>query len=448
MSAQNDRLGRAIGRPDASGSVISGADDAEPVGAEHGPVDPLFVPAQHDGFTAVERPDSYGLIEAGGNESSGVRAERDVIHCRVSGQDERLTRPIRAPHSDGSVCCCGRDTRVVGAQGGLGEHGVGQRGAALPEDRDRERCAEHAQGAAELLVGQPREPVQLPDQQRLHHGVVDVRRRGQDRVCLRVRGLAARLHEQTRADDRCDGEHDDDRGQRGGHGLVARDQLLELVGGARRAGQDRLRGQVAADVLRQRRGARVAPVGLLLQRRRGDRLDVGVELPRAAPGLRQRLRIFLADHAHGLGQGLAQHVVGTLPREQLVEHHAEGVDVGPHVDLVGIAARLLGAHVGERALDHADLGRHRRRGHVALGDPRQAEVEDLQGGESRARRDAGHAGGARLRRHDDVRGLEVAVDHAALVRVVHRVGDLAEQAEAEAQLLLVEDLGALGDVLL
>ncbi len=91
-------------------------------------------------------------------------------------------------------------------------------------------------------------------------------------------------------------------------------------------------------------------------------------------------------------------------------------------------------------------------GDVALGDARQAEVEDLHGrqlvrrvarrGEVRATR---MLVGRASARDDDVRRLEVAVDDAALVGVVDRLAERRKRREAEAQLRLVQRAGARGE---
>ncbi len=72
-------------------------------------------------------------------------------------------------------------------------------------------------------------------------------------------------------------------------------------------------------------------------------------------------------------------------------------------------------------------------GEVLVGDARETEIEDLdqRRGRSRCRP------GLRFRGllDDDVRRLEVAVDHSALVGVVHSVGDRAKQPQPELELV-------------
>jgi hypothetical protein len=95
---------------------------------------------------------------------------------------------------------------------------------------------------------------------------------------------------------------------------------------------------------------------------------------------------------------------GKPPHEELVEHDPEGVHVRLHGS--GLALDLLRGHVSRRADDHRARGIERE---VGEGD---AEVGDL-----------GLAVGA----HEDVGGLEVAMDRTARVGVGKRVAALLEQ---------------------
>jgi hypothetical protein len=109
------------------------------------------------------------------------------------------------------------------------------------------------------------------------------------------------------------------------------------------------------------------------------------------------------------------------PREQLEQDHAERPDVRTLVH--GAAARLLGGHVGGRAEQHAHGGgpgghggrvRHLRAGIAArrVAGLCEPEVEHLQG-----------AVGPLA----NVRGLQVAVHDARLMRGFERVGHLARE---------------------
>ena len=95
--------------------------------------------------------------------------------------------------------------------------------------------------------------------------------------------------------------------------------------------------------------------------------------------------------------------VGRLARQAVVEHTAEGVDVGAPVERV--AADLLGAAVVDRAEKRARV-RHVPRAR-ALGETEVAQVRVPAGlGEQ------------------DVRGLEVSMDQRFRVRGVERAADL------------------------
>ena len=96
--------------------------------------------------------------------------------------------------------------------------------------------------------------------------------------------------------------------------------------------------------------------------------------------------------------------------QHLVEHAADGVDVGARGDLL-LGGRLLGAHVVRRAEAEAGLG-HAAAGRCAHGE-RDAEVGDHRAAVV----------------EQDVLGLDVAVDDAVAVRVVQGVGDIAGDAD-------------------
>ncbi len=109
-----------------------------------------------------------------------------------------------------------------------------------------------------------------------------------------------------------------------------------------------------------------------------------------------------ADAARGLRRAGRAHRV--RPGQRLVQHERERVQVGALVD--ALSGRLLGRHVREGADDVAGAGE--RLVARQVGD---AEVEQL-----------GRRAG-RLGRDDHVLRLDVAVDDAAVVRVVERVGE-------------------------
>jgi len=86
--------------------------------------------------------------------------------------------------------------------------------------------------------------------------------------------------------------------------------------------------------------------------------------------------------------------------QHLEEDAAEGPDVAAFV--CGTPFRLLGAHVGGRAENHAGLG------------GREPEIEDFD---------------LIVRRQRDVRWLQIAVDDAFVMRGLERVGNLSRDGE-------------------
>ena len=251
--------------------------------------------------------------------------------------------------------------------------------------------------------------------------------------------------------------HEEDhegRGRRHAH-AVAADEFPHAVADRLLPCRHRMAVLIAAEVLDHHLGRGVAPVRLLPQRLQQDRVEVAAEAaaepadglgPRGAHVLRVhgldravRLadvlredddgaradRLLLADDALDLGGRAPLEVVRAVAREQLVERHAEGVDVRRRRD--GVAADLLGRGVLRRhhlqpglRLDERVLG-------VRLVEElRDAEVEQL-----------GHAVG----RDEDVRRLDVAVDDEVAVGVGDGLGDGAKQpqplAEAEAALVAI-----------
>ena len=151
----------------------------------------------------------------------------------------------------------------------------------------------------------------------------------------------------------------------------------------------------------------VAPRAILLQALLHDALKFGRDAGRlAVDGLglcRQNGRECLWKRVAGKRASPGRH---------LVQHRAEAERVAACVD--GLATDLLRRHVGAGAQQRALARVHRRRVRVVVGSDRlerlgEAEVQHL---------------GMSAWRHDDVLRLDVAVDDAALVRLVERIGDL------------------------
>jgi hypothetical protein len=103
----------------------------------------------------------------------------------------------------------------------------------------------------------------------------------------------------------------------------------------------------------------------------------------------------------------------TLASGHFVEHHAEGEEVGAGVEL--FATNLFGGHVAHGAGDHAGVSLQAEcsyrlgGGAVGFGELGETEVENL---------DPAVVG------HEEIFGLEIAVDDAAFVCCAEAVGDL------------------------
>ena len=113
--------------------------------------------------------------------------------------------------------------------------------------------------------------------------------------------------------------------------------------------------------------------------------------------------------------GRARARVRRPARQQLIQRGAERIDIAPRAGLV--AADLLGCHEAGRAEHRADLRLQAVRGRRDL--ERCARVRIVLADHLREA-PVDHHGLAELA-DEDVRGLEVAVDHAAAVRVGHGV---------------------------
>jgi hypothetical protein len=120
-----------------------------------------------------------------------------------------------------------------------------------------------------------------------------------------------------------------------------------------------------------------------------------------------------------LGQILA--LEGLLAGQDLVEDDAEREDVGAVVDVAGLD--LLGSHVVRRP---QQLSLHRQVRGVEPGDAEVGDLDLVVGGDQ------------------DVRRLDVAMDHAPRVGVVEGLGDLRHQIADESRR---EGLGALQQLL-
>jgi len=160
------------------------------------------------------------------------------------------------------------------------------------------------------------------------------------------------------------------------------------------------RGQEVPQVVGQVLRRRVPVRGALRQRLEANPFQF---LRHGVVPLAWRARLVRGDLLQQLLPGVR--VKGSPAREQLVEDDAQAEHVGAAVHAVALAAGLLGAHVGRRA------GVARAVAHVLLAQG-QPEVGD-----------EGPVGAV----EQDVARLDVAVDHALLVRVLQRLGNRGDQ---------------------
>jgi hypothetical protein len=233
---------------------------------------------------------------------------------------------------------------------------------------------------------------------------------------------------------------------RGDRDTVATHELAGPIGPRVATRFDRPAVQVTPDVVRQTLDRRVTPARLLVHRLENDVVEITGEPPAERPGVRDRRRRQRTDatrHARGgrcatgrrdrtcrrgdrgtrthrfglehgadhFGRGGAPGRIGMRPGQQLVEQHAERVDVGGRSHLLG--TELLGAGVERREgqVHGAELMTALRQLVVDLGYP---EVEQL-----------GHALGG----HHDVARLEIPMNDQLAMRVLDRRAQREEEPE-------------------
>ncbi len=177
-----------------------------------------------------------------------------------------------------------------------------------------------------------------------------------------------------------------------------------------------------------------ALAGVEAQRAVHQRSELGRDPGR---GLLERLGRLGADQDQELAEQIGV-PVRRVPAERLVEHHAEGPDVGALIEIT-VPARLLRRHV-ERRAEHAPRAREPRRlggVHRRIGfDLGDAEVEQLD--------DALAVAGLR---EEEVRRLDVAVDDALVVRALQADAGLRRDAEREVGRERAEALDQLMEIL-
>ena len=228
----------------------------------------------------------------------------------------------------------------------------------------------------------------------------------------RLPRLGFRLPAQHHLPARGHGQRGDKQGRQPDGDAMATDELAESVARAVGSRMDRLAAAIPLDILRQCGRRLVSPPLFLLQGGQDDEIEIAAQRP--APlgrglGRWPRRRID-ADDALDLRWRPPAKGVRPLAGEQPVQQDAERVHVGRRAHR--LATNLLGRR---------ELGGHRaeeRSGLVRRGRPQQfrdPEVEQLR---------------LPVRGHEDVGGLEVAMDHQPAVGVRHGLAHPAEQREA------------------
>ena len=198
------------------------------------------------------------------------------------------------------------------------------------------------------------------------------------------------------------------RGGDGDKGDVAAGPFAGALHKGGPAGADGLALQEPVQVVRQVLRGGVASGGFFRHCLEDDRFQIGGDREVDSPGCGWFLFVDLPQECRPVGG-----VERRPQREQLVERCAERIDIGAMVEHHARALRLFRAHVTERAQQVAG---HREVG-VAL-DTCQAEVGEPQA-----------AAGV----DQEVRGLDIAVDDAAGVGMLQRLGrldgELSDRAE-------------------
>ena len=160
---------------------------------------------------------------------------------------------------------------------------------------------------------------------------------------------------------------------------------------------------------------------IFLQTFQADGGQVAVHAPAEAAGM---FRLRLNDRTQGF-QGRRPEE-RRLAKQHFVKDGAEAVDVRRRAGVLAVAAGLLRGHVGGRAEDGSGCRRRNARPAHYFGEAEVGEVR-LAGGID-----------------DDVGRLDVAVQHAAPVRVVHGANNLAHQPDGGGLVLAQAGLLAEG----
>ena len=217
------------------------------------------------------------------------------------------------------------------------------------------------------------------------------------------------LDGKRRRDDRAGNQRHYHRGRQPCHDGLPPAPAPGMFPAAHGPGKDRPAFEVTPQILGQRLRGRIPPRDRFLQALQHDRFQVArdgrVELP-------QRHGVVF-DH---LLQGFQRRgsLEGRSACEGRVEQRAQGIDVGRWTDGVDLPGRLLGRHVAGRAQDLP-------RGRQVAAATRYPRCLDPLG-----QAEIGHPRAA-LAVDEDVRGLDVAMDHALPMGIFDGLGHRGHQ---------------------
>ncbi len=294
-----------------------------------------------------------------------------------------------------------RPGRLVGAAGGraLRERSVSHGPErARPRDRSRMPRLHAKKRRLELALGVPGRELSLRQGVDVRLEVGEGARRGR-----RLRAPVSHLR-----DDEARREQEDEGGgeeDAEGPQLEAPVEAPEAHAERHATREDRLSVEVGAEVVRELARRLVAELGVLREGREADLLEVLGR--RGAEPARRRGLVVLHALRHVLDRLRPE---GLLAREEEVERDSERPHVGARPQGHEVAADRLGRHVERRPYEVARA----REASVVLEDPGEAEV--------------GHAREVVVP-YEHVRGLQVPVDDALRVRVVHGARHLLEDHE-------------------
>lgn len=134
-----------------------------------------------------------------------------------------------------------------------------------------------------------------------------------------------------------------------------------------------------------------------------------------------RRRIIVEDHVHQCFRGYAGLVVRRVPGEQLIQQHAERVDIATGGD--GFSANLFRTAIAQGHGNDAFTG-DLEPGGIGIQHLGDAEVQQLR---------------FAIQGDEDVPRFQIAVHYKVLVRVMHRRADFPEQRQSlfDGELLLI-----------